>query len=245
MPRDVRSDLRCYGAEFIGTAALVFFAAGSVMMTAALGGLPGPLMSGLASGTIVTVMVWALYGVSGAHLNPALSVTLALFGEFPLRRLPGYIVAQLAGSAAAAAMLFLALGTAGRMGTNLPNTSLGIGHGLAFGLEILLSFLMMLVIRAAFAAEEPLRQFASLPIGAIVGIEVMLMGPVAGAAMNPARAFGPTLLLGEWSAFWIYAVGPLVGLIAAALVWRLLASSPPEPAKPYDTSARSPADWPT
>lgn len=67
---------------------------------------------------------------------------------------------------------------------------------------------MMLVIRAAFAAGHPLRQLASLPIGAVVGIEVMLMGPVAGAAMNPARAFGPTLFLGDWIAFWIYAVCP-------------------------------------
>lgn len=217
-------DIRCYTAEFIGTAAMVFFAAGSVMLSATLHGLPGPLLSGISSGTIVTVVVWAFYGVSGAHINPALSLTLWVFGEFPTRRLPGYIAAQLSGSVAAAGLLYVTFGNVGAMGANLPNFNLGMSEGLAFSIEVLLSFLMMLVIRAAFAAGQPIRQFASVPIGAIVGLEVMLMGPVAGAAMNPARAFGPTLFLGDWSTFWIYAAGPVVGLLAAALTWKLTAA---------------------
>lgn len=217
-------DIRCYTAEFIGTAAMVFFAAGSVMLSATLHGLPGPLLSGISSGTIVTVVVWAFYGVSGAHINPALSLTLWVFGEFPTRRLPGYITAQLSGSVAAAGLLYVTFGNVGAMGANLPNFNLGMSEGLAFSIEVLLSFLMMLVIRAAFAAGQPIRQFASVPIGAIVGLEVMLMGPVAGAAMNPARAFGPTLFLGDWSTFWIYAAGPVVGLLAAALTWKLTAA---------------------
>lgn len=217
-------DIRCYTAEFIGTAAMVFFAAGSVMLSATLHSLPGPLLSGISSGTIVTVVVWAFYGVSGAHINPALSLTLWVFGEFPTRRLPGYITAQLSGSVAAAGLLYVTFGNVGAMGANLPNFNLGMSEGLAFSIEVLLSFLMMLVIRAAFAAGQPIRQFASVPIGAIVGLEVMLMGPVAGAAMNPARAFGPTLFLGDWSTFWIYAAGPVVGLLAAALTWKLTAA---------------------
>jgi MIP family channel proteins len=226
----------CYIAEFIGTAALVFFAAGSVMVSVLLGGLPAPLISGIASGTIVMVMVWALFEVSGAHLNPALTLTLWLSGEFPANKVTGYVCAQLAGSASAAAALYLALGNVGNMGANLPNTALGIGPTSALLIEFILSFLMMLVIKASFGTESPLRQFAALPIGGIVGIEVMLMGPVAGAAMNPARAFGPTLFLGDWSAFWVYVIGPVAGLIAGAVAWNMIRSSKITPLKDEGSS---------
>lgn len=215
----------CYIAEFIGTTALVFFAAGAVMVCASLGGLPGPLVSGAASGLIVMIMVWSLFEISGAHLNPALTLTLWLSGEFPASRVAGYVCAQMMGSVAAATILYLALGKVGNMGANLPNASLGIGSFSALLVEFLLSLLMMLVIKACFHAETPLRQFASVPIGGIVGIEVMLMGPVAGAAMNPARAFGPTLFLGDWSAFWIYVVGPVAGLLAGAVIWNIIHSA--------------------
>lgn len=242
MTDDLHEHLRCCAAEFIGTAALVYFAAGSVMICAALGNLPGPLISGLASGGIVTVMVWMLYGISGAHLNPALSLTLWLFGDFPGRHVTGYAAAQMAGSAAAGGLLFFSLGPVGQMGANLPNTALGVGQASAFAIEVVLSFLMMLVIRAAFSAGNPARALAALPVGAIVGLEVMLLGPVAGAAMNPARAFGPTLFLRDWSAFWIYAVGPVIGLVAGAFVWRLISSPALPGAEAYATSARTPAE---
>lgn len=245
MTEGSRDHLRCCTAEFIGTAALVYFAAGSVMVSAVLGNLPGPLISGLASGGIVTIMVWTLYGISGAHLNPALSLTLWLFGDFPGRHVPGYVASQLAGSAVAAGLLFLSFGHVGQMGTNLPNASLGIGPNSALVIEVILSFLMMLVIRGAFSAENPLRTFAALPVGMVVGLEVMLLGPVAGAAMNPARAFGPTLFLGQWGAFWIYAVGPVIGLLGGALVWKFISSSAVPDTRIYATSARNPADRPT
>lgn len=244
MNSELHHNLRCYAAEFIGTAALVFFAAGAVVVSATLGGLPGSLIAGIASGAILTIMIWAFYGLSGAHLNPALSVALWLLGEFPLSKLPGYLAAQLAGSAIAAGLLFATIGGAGNMGANLPNQELGINPPAAFGIEVFLSFLMMLVIRAAFAAEPPLRHIAPLPIGGIVGIEVMLMGPIAGASMNPARAFGPTLFLGDWRFFWIYLAGPICGIIAGAMTWKFLAPSP-APETGYATSAGKPQDWPT
>jgi len=201
---------------------LIFFAAGSVMMAAMLGGLPGPLISGAASGLALMLLIWALGDISGAHLNPALTIALALFGDFPMRRVPGYVVAQMAGSALGAAILYYALGSHGGMGANVPNTALGIGAGPALVIECFLSFVMMVVIRGSFAADLPLRQFAAVPIGAIVGIEVMLMGPIAGAAMSPARAFGPTLFLGDWQHYWIYVVGPLVGIVAGGLAWKFM-----------------------
>jgi MIP family channel proteins len=202
------------------------------------------LIAGIASGAILTIMVWAFIGLSGAHFNPALSLALWLLGEFPLSKLPGYLVAQFAGSAMGAGLLFATLGGAGNMGANLPNQELEINPSAAFGIEVFLSFLMMLVIRAAFAAEPPLRHLAPLPIGCIVGIEVMLMGPIAGASMNPARAFGPTLFLGDWRFFWIYLAGPVCGIMAGAMTWRFLAPPPAQEAG-YATSAGKPLDWPT
>lgn len=216
------SSARLYAAEFLGTAILVFFAAGAVMVSAMLGNLPGPLIWGTVSGLALMILIWALLDVSGAHFNPALTFGLAVFGDFPWRLVPGYVAAQLAGSSAGAALLYYMLGAQGGMGANLPNPTLGLPLAGAFAIECFLSFVMMLVIRAAFAAAPPLRAFAAVPIGLIVGIEVMLMGPIAGAAMNPARAFGPTAFLGDWRFYWIYALGPVLGILVAGYVWRFL-----------------------
>lgn len=217
--------MKLYLAEFLGTAILVFFAAGSIMVCAMLGGLPGPLISGAGSGLALMILIWALGSVSGAHFNPALTVALALLAEFPRNRVLGYVMAQMGGSALAGAMLYWALGSHGGMGANLPNTGLGITGFKAFAIESFLSLVMMLVIRGSFAAELPFRQFAAVPIGAVVGIEVMLMGPVAGAAMNPARAFGPYIFLGDWQYFWIYVAGPLLGIIAGGYLWNFMSTA--------------------
>lgn len=220
MPEDSQTgDMRRYGAEFIGTAILVFFAAGSVMASTMIGGLPVPVIGGAASGVALMILIWGFFDISGGHFNPALTAALAIFGDFPKRLVPGYLIAQLAGSAAGAALLYYTLGSQASMGANLPNKVLAISAPSAFIIECFLSFAMMLIIKGAFAVGEPLRQFASVPIGLIVGIEVMVMGPIAGAAMNPARAFGPYVFLGDWQYYWIYALGPLVGILLGGLAW--------------------------
>ncbi|WP_119274650.1 MIP/aquaporin family protein [Taklimakanibacter deserti] len=213
-----------YAAEFIGTAILVFFAAGAVMAASMVGGLPVPLIGGAASGLALMILIWCFVDISGGHFNPALTVVLAVFGDFPKSSVLGYLTAQLAGSVAGAALLYYALGPQAGMGANMPNTALAISGPGAFIIECFLSFAMMLTIRAAFATGEQLRQFAAVPIGLVVGIEVMVMGPIAGAAMNPARAFGPYVFLGDWHHYWIYALGPLLGILLGALAWdRLIA----------------------
>ena len=225
MDMPVDDKVRRYVAEFTGTAILVFFAAGSVMAATMVGGLPVPLIGGTASGIALMILIWCFLDVSGAHFNPALTVALAVFGDFPRCQVAGYVAAQLAGSAAGAALLYIVLGPQANMGANLPNTALAISGLGAVIIECFLSFIMMLTIRGAFAAGEPLRQFAAVPIGLIVGIEVMVMGPIAGAAMNPARAFGPYVFLGDWQHYWIYVLGPLVGILLGGLAWdRLIAA---------------------
>jgi MIP family channel proteins len=205
--------------EFIGTAILVVFAAGSVMAATMIGGRPVPLIGGAASGLALMILIWCFLDISGGHFNPALTVALAVFGDFPKSRVAGCLVAQLAGSAAGVALLYYTLGSGASMGANMPNRGLAISGPGAFVIECFLSFAMMLTIRAAFASGEPLRHFAAVPIGLIVGVEVMVMGPIAGAAMNPARAFGPYVFLGDWRDYWIYSLGPFAGIFLGGLFW--------------------------
>jgi MIP family channel proteins len=211
---------RKYTCEFIGTYALVFFAAGAVMISAVTDGGLGAIGGGLISGLIITIVIYTFGHISGAHVNPALSLTAVLIGQLDRRLLPGYVVAQMAGSACASLTLLWAVGRFGMMGANLPNTDLGVTPGVALGIELILSFLLMWVICGSAFSKGAQTPLAGVAIGATVGIEVMLMGPYAGAAMNPARAFGPYLALGDFTHFWIYVVGPVVGMIAGGLTYK-------------------------
>lgn len=213
-------DLRRYVCEFIGTFSLVFFAAGAVVVSALTDGSLGAIGGGLISGLVITVVIYAFGHVSGAHVNPALSLAAMLIGHLERRLLLGYVTAQLAGSALAGMCLFWAIGDYGEMGANLPNIALGISPLTAFFIELFLSFLLMWVVAGVGLDRRAHGPFAGVAVGAIVGIEVMLMGGVAGAAMNPARALGPYIAMGDFTHYWIYLCGPLLGMIAGAYVYR-------------------------
>lgn len=223
-----REDLRKYVAEFTGSFMLVLFAAGSVMASDILDAGPVPIIGGIASGLVLMIVIWIFAGVSGGHVNPALTLALTVIGRFPFRLLPGYVASQLAGSACAGLCLLWMLGISGQMGANLPNTGVGIGPLQAFSIEIVLSFIMMVVIMGSVMLPDNLKHFSPVPIGAIVGIEVMLFGGIAGAAMNPARAFGPFLALGDWQYFWIYLLGPVAGITSAAVVFNMIFLNKPQ-----------------
>ncbi|MHA1600739.1 MAG: MIP/aquaporin family protein [Alphaproteobacteria bacterium] len=219
-------DLSKYACEFIGTFMLVFFAAGAVMVGTVTGGL-GAIGPGLISGLVITVVIYCFGHVSGAHVNPALSLAAAYLGKLEKRLVPGYVAAQLAGSIAAAFVLLWIVGRHGDMGANLPNTALGVTPWGAFVIELILSFVLMWVIcGTAYHDDNPNLPLAGVAIGATVGFEVMLMGPYAGAAMNPARAFGPYLALGDFTHFWIYVAGPVAGMLAGAAIFRFTHRSP-------------------
>jgi len=212
-------DFRKYVCEFIGTFSLVFFAAGAVMVGAATGDL-GAIGAGLISGLVITIVIYAFGAVSGAHVNPALSLAAVYLGKLEKRLLLGYVVAQTVGSGAAGLVLLWAIGRQGDMGANLPNAALGVTPLTALAIEFFLSFLLMWVICGTAYHAAANSAFAGVAIGATVGVEVMLMGPYAGAAMNPARAFGPYLALGDFTHFWIYVVGPVFGMLAGAATYR-------------------------
>ncbi len=213
--------MKPYLAEFAGTFLLVLFAAGAVTLTARIGGEPNPVVCGLSSGTILAVVIRFFGPVSGAHVNPALTVALAAMSRIRWRVVPGYVLAQLAGSAVAGLTVLWLIGDLVSVGANVPNTAIGMTAGGALVLETILSFVMMMTILLCGDAEGGFFDPGAIRIGAIVGLEVMLFGPISGAAMSPARAFGPYLASGDWSTFWIYVAGPFAGIMAPAIVWRL------------------------
>lgn len=211
-------DFRKYVCEFVGTFALVFFAAGAVMIDDITGAV-GPIGAGIASGSIITIVIYTFGNVSGAHVNPALSIAAVVIGKLQKRLLTGYIIAQMLGSALAGLFLFWVIGDYGKMGVNIPNIGIGVTPKSAFIIELFLSFLLMWVVCGTAFHKSAFNKFAALAIGATVGIEVLLMGPYAGAAMNPARAFGPYLTYGDFSYYWIYLVGPIAGMVLGAYLY--------------------------
>ena len=133
---------------------------------------------------------------------------------------PATRLAQFAGSVLAGMCLLWALGDYGAMGANLPNAAIGITPVTAFLIELFLAFLLMWVVAGVGLDKRAHGPFAGVAVGAVVGIEVMLMGSVAGAAMNPARALGPYVAMGGFTHYWIYLAGPLIGMALGAYAWR-------------------------
>ena len=202
-------------AEFIGTFLLVFVATGAIMADELSGGQVTHLGIGLSTGLAVTVIIFALGHISGAHINPAVTIGFALGGHFPWRSVPAYVIAQLAGGILASAVLLALLGSVAHQGANLP----GVGASQALGLEVLLAFLLMLVIVAVATDSKAQGNLAAIAIGATVGLEIIFAGPLSGASMNPARSLSPALVGWTWTSQWIYVVGPVAGAAVAAFFY--------------------------
>jgi len=205
-------------AEFIGTFFLVFAGAGAIVVDAATGAVTHVGVS-LVFGLVITVLVYALGHVSGAHFNPAVTAGFWAAGEFPGRRVPGYVAAQLAGATAASAVLRLVFGDVGQLGATVPSG----GPVASLLLELFMTLLLMLVILGSAVDGRAVKGFAGLAIGGVVGLDALFGGPISGASMNPARSFGPALITGVWQDHWIYWVGPLLGSLLAVAAFRLMA----------------------
>lgn len=207
--------LRRGAAEALGTFLLVLVGTGTVMADDHLGGAIGPVGIALAFGLVVTGMIFALGHVSGAHLNPAVTIGLWSIGRHPARRVPAYVAAQLAGAVAASACLALVRdrlpGTPG-LGVTTPV----VGPLAGLGIEFLLTFALMLVIAAAARDPHASTGFAAVAIGATVAFDALVGGALTGASMNPARSFGPALVTGSWAHHWVYWLAPVAGALAAA-----------------------------
>lgn len=202
-------------AELIGTAALVFVGAGAGAL--AVGGLIGVA---LAHGLVLAGIAYAYGPISGAHVNPAVTLAVALRGKLKWSSAAIYWLAQLAGGALGAGALFFVLGGAGSgLGATLPAPQVSALQAVA--VEGLLTFLLAnAVLRTA--ATKSATPFAGLAIGLTLAALILMGGPLTGASLNPARTFGPALFTGNLGTLWIYIVGPAAGASLAALVDRIL-----------------------
>lgn len=204
------------GAEAFATFALVLIGTGAILVDAAYGGQITHVGVSLAFGAIVMVMIYAVGDVSGAHLNPAVTLAFALAGRFPWRRVPGYVLAQCGGALAASMLLALCFGSATGLGATVPSGSLAQ----AIGVEIVLTAILMFVILHVSTNAKEVGLMAGAAIGATVAVAALVGGPVTGASMNPARSIGPAVASGQLASLWVYLVAPTVGAASAVIFCR-------------------------
>ncbi|HEV2165975.1 MAG TPA: aquaporin [Thermoplasmata archaeon] len=213
---DPRLEWRRLFAEVFGTFFLVVVAAGASVVSAVSPGSIGREAAVVAPGLMVMAIILFMGAVSGAHLNPAVSLGFAARGDFPWKRVPGYIVAQLAGAVLACALLALLFGKVGMLGATVPAP--GVNDLQATVIETLLTLGLVSTILGTASKAQNVGPIAALAVGGYIALAGLWASPISGASMNPARSFGPDLLLLNFSHLWVYVVGPIVGALLAVLV---------------------------
>jgi MIP family channel proteins len=224
---------RAAAAEAVGTFILVF-AGTSVAVAAALGRATagaayGSLAVALAFGIALLIIASALGHISGAHVNPAVTIGLAAGRRFPWRFVPTYVIAQLAGGCLGALATWAVFGDAARTKAHLAATypAAGVGDGRALLVEALVTIVLVLVVVAVATDERVSPATTSIGVGFALAVAVFIAGPLSGGAANPARALGPMIVAGKLTAFWIYLVGPLVGGAIASLLYNVISIARP------------------
>ena len=219
---------RMFG-EFFGTFFLVMVAAGANVVNAASLGEVSRVAAVVAPGVMVMAIILFMGAVSGAHLNPAVSIGFAARGDFPWKRVPGYIGAQLLGATVACAFLWLMFGKVGMMGATEPGP--GISDFQAVMMELVLTLGLVSTILGTASKAQSVGSLAAIAVGGYIALAGLWASPISGASMNPARSFGPDIILLNFSHYWVYVVGPIVGaLLAVAVAYVLRGPGGDEPA---------------
>jgi aquaporin Z len=213
---DPRQEWRRLFSELLGTFFLVLVAAGAGMMNVAFPGSISRSAAVVAPALMVMAIILFMGKVSGAHLNPAVSIAFALRGDFPWRRVPGYIVVQLAGATLASLFLHAVTKVSSQYGSNYP--AHGFSGSAAVWMEIVLTMGLVSVILGTASGAQNVGILGAFGVGSYIALAGLWASPLSGASMNPARTFGPDLAATNFTDFWVYAVGPIAGAVLAVAV---------------------------
>jgi aquaporin NIP len=206
-------------AEALAAFALVVAGCGAIIANSQYRDALGAVGVSLTFGLVIMVMVYATGHLSGAHINPAVTVGFTLTRHFPPRDAVAYVAAQLAGAVAAAlVLLVLWPDKPADLGATVPTVAVGR----AFLYELILTAILMFVIMAVATDTRAVGSAAALAIGGTIALDALFGGPATGASMNPARSFGPALVSGHWRDFWVYVAGPVAGSALGALAYQLV-----------------------
>ncbi len=212
-PEEEPSNARSLFAEFFGTAALTTVAAGGEVIASISAGEVSHDARAIAPGLLVMALIYAIGDVSGAHVNPAVTLAFALRRDFPWRKVPAYWIVQIAGAVSAAWLLRTLFGPIAQLGANRPRH----GVGVSLVMEILLSWLLITVILGTATRNRLIGPNAAIAVGGTIALCGLFAAPISGASMNPARSLGPALVSGATGHLWIYIIGPVAGSILAVI----------------------------
>jgi len=209
--------MKKYLAEYIGTFALVLIGTGAMVIDQHSGGAVGLVGIALAFGMIVMSMVYVFGPISGAHINPAVTIAFAYRGDFPKKQVGPYIIVQILGAVTASSLLRMMFPLNESLGWTIPSG----GLLQSFVNEFVLTFLLMLSILGS-TAEQKTESLCGLIIGfTLIGL-ILFGGPISGGAFNPARTLGPAIITQNFTALWLYMVAPPAGAVSAVVLWRYL-----------------------
>jgi len=208
--------MKRFVAEAIGTFTLVFAGTGAIVINDTTGGAVTHVGIALTFGLVVLAMIYALGDVSGAHLNPAVTLGFWAARRFPVRDVVPYLISQCLGAFAASAMLRFLFPVNATLGATLP-----AGPAMqSFVLEIVLTAILMFVILNVSTGAKEKGVTAGIAVGAVIALEALFAGPICGASMNPARSLAPAVVSGHWEHLWLYLAAPILGALAAVLACR-------------------------
>ena len=218
--------LRRTAAEALAAFALVFAGCGAIIASAHYKDSLGTVGIALVFGLVIMAMVYATGHLSGAHINPSVTIAFALTRHFPPREAAAYVAGQIAGAVCGAVVLLAVWpDKPAHLGATVP--TVGVGSALVY--EATMTALLMFVIMAVATDVRAVGPAAAIAIGGTIGLDALFGGPITGASMNPARSLGPALAAGEWHDFWIYVVGPVAGAALGAGAYEIVRGVAPEP----------------
>lgn len=225
MSRASPSAMNRYAAECFGTFCLVLAGAGAIVINDVSGGAVSHAGVAIVFGLVVMAMIHAFGDISGAHINPAVTLAFWASGAFKGRDVPGYVLAQCAGALGASFLLLAMFSDHPNLGATLP-----VGPvWRSFLLEVVLTWILMTVIFSVATGSKEKGLLAGITIGGVVGLEAMFAGPICGASMNPARSLGPAVASGSVQHLWVYLTATTLGALLAVPTARVLYPKSDEP----------------